>query len=228
MYKISITFVLALVSWACVGQSSRTFDLKNFDALEMGSAFKIDVKQGSYYSIVAEGQQKDLDDLEARVSGGELQIRYKSTLKWNNNRKTVNFTITMPTIKGLDFSGASSSKVSGFGNLGDLNISISGASNANISFASAGNIKLDVSGATRTYIKGKGKNLKVDLSGASTLDTREMPVETATVDVSGASTAKVNVTEQLDAEASGASSVRYVGNPRVRKDTSGASSVKGE
>jgi carbon monoxide dehydrogenase subunit G len=83
-----------------------------------------------------------------------------------------------------------------------------------------------VSGASRVETDGTAASIEADVSGASELDFAGVEAEVVVVNVSGASTVDVTVTEQLDAEASGASTVRYRGDPDVRVDASGSSSVE--
>jgi hypothetical protein len=108
--------------------------------------------------------------------------------------------------------------------------------------------KLDVSGASDIKIDGmlKGTNLKVDLSGASSLK-GAITYASVTVDQSGASNSKLSgsvanldvdvsgasdftgfdlVTENCRAEASGASDVKITVTKDLKVDASGASDVQ--
>ncbi|QNA46171.1 head GIN domain-containing protein [Lacibacter sediminis] len=108
--------------------------------------------------------------------------------------------------------------------------------------------KLDVSGATDIKIDGvlKGSNLKVDLSGASSLK-GAISYASVTVDQSGASNSKLSgtvtnldvdvsgasdftgfdlITENCRAEASGASDVKITVNKDLKVDASGASDIQ--
>ncbi|MEZ4903730.1 MAG: DUF2807 domain-containing protein [Spirosomataceae bacterium] len=92
-------------------RTSRTFNLKDFDRLSLGSAFEITVTKGNH-AVKVEGRKQDIEELEADVVGGKLRIRYKDRSGWNRNRKRVIVTIAMPTLKALDLSGATTSKIS--------------------------------------------------------------------------------------------------------------------
>ncbi len=205
---------------------SRTYDLKGFDRLDLGSAFEIFVTKGSH-AVKVEGRQQDIKDLEADVVGGKLRIRYKDSIGWNKNRKRVTLTISMPTLKGLDFSGATTSKVSGFDDLGNLDLDISGASKSEIQ-VKAQRVIMDVSGASTITLIGSANRLEGEVSGATSLRAYDFPVKEAYLDASGASSIRVSVNGKLEVEASGASNVRYRGAASVRSNTSGASSVKSE
>jgi hypothetical protein len=205
---------------------SRTFNLKDFDRLSLGSAFEINVTKGNH-SVKVEGRKQDIDDLEADVNSGRLRIRYKDSNGWGRNRKRVTVTISMPTLKGLDLSGATISKVSGFNDLGTLDLDISGASKSEIQ-VKAQAIIMDMSGASTINLIGSANRIEGEVSGATSLRAYDFQVKDAFLDVSGASSIKVSVTGKLEVEASGASSVRYRGTASVRSSTSGASSVKSE
>lgn len=200
----------------------KTYDLKSFDKLSMGNAFHINVKQGNDFKVKANGDSRDIDDLIVKVSSGELKIYYS---KWRIRRYRMEIEIEMPTVKEIDFSGASTSYIQGFNNLDELEIDLSGASKATLS-ADARFYEIDLSGASELDVEGNGKEMSVDLSGASKLNAFDTLVDKATLYVSGASTSRVNVKETLNIKASGASKIRYRGNPKVSSNLSGSSKVE--
>lgn len=221
--NLLLVFLIGWVSIAAAQSSQKTFDLKNFDQLSLGSAFEINVKQGNGFRVVASGDQRDLDDLEGKVSGGTLVIKYTERLK---NRSKVSLEITMPSLSGLDLSGATTTVATGFSGGDRLKLDVSGASKLKLN-VSVDALVFDLSGASSTTLVGKATLLKGDISGASSLKARDFPVKEVEVDASGASSVAVNMSEVLTASASGASKVRYSGpGKEIKVSSSGASSVK--
>lgn len=212
-------------SGSVLAQASKTFNVSNFDQLELGSAFIIEVHPGKF-RVEVEGQESDIDDLEAKVTNGSLKIRYTQSGR-NMNRKRVQVRISMPALKGIHFSGASRSTVTGFGSENQMIVDISGASQATIE-AKAKTLDVDVSGASNVSITGNAQKFQGKISGASSFKAEGLEVSQAEVNVSGASAAYLYVKEKLSADASGASRVRYRGSPSVNANTSGASSVRNE
>lgn len=204
---------------------TRTFNVSNFDRLDLGSAFVINVKQGSGFKVTATGRSEDLDDLEASANGGQLVVKFRNRSGWNQRRERVTINVTMPSLRGISFSGASKSTVTGFHNTKSLDIDISGASSSEID-VDAERVTIDFSGASNITLVGNAKRLDGDVSGATTLKAYDLKVASASVEVSGASNARLNVTDRLEAQASGASSVTYRGSASIRSNTSGASSVR--
>ncbi|SDM03644.1 head GIN domain-containing protein [Siphonobacter aquaeclarae] len=224
------TFLLVLLgcSTTLFAQETRTFSLKNFDRFQLSSAFVVDVRPGDF-SVKAEGEAKDLDDLVAEVRNGELDIHFKEKDKgwWKNNRRErVTITLRMPALKGIQLSGATKSDIAGFSS-DKLDIRISGASNAKID-VKAKQVALDLSGASSINLTGSAGEIKGSVSGATSFQGGDFAVDRAVIDASGASSAHVNVKESLSAQASGASKIRYRGHPSVQANTSGASSVRSE
>jgi hypothetical protein len=208
------------------GVSTRTLDLVNFDQLALGSAFTIHVVQGTGFSVKATGELNDLDDLETSVSrSGVLEIRYRNT--WRNRRERMDIDIVMPSLRGVDFSGASVSAVEGFENVRTLDYRLSGASKS-VFTGSADRLNLDLSGAAELDLRGNGGILVGELSGASQVFAFDFPVEEVDLGLSGASRARLRVSKLLKVDASGASSVRYQGSPTVDQHLSGGSNVTRE
>lgn len=230
-YQISSIIIVLLGLSACIREDvgpfqpdEQTYALTGFDRLDMGSAFSITVQPGPAFAIVAEGDRRNLDDLDVYTRNGTLFAEYRN----NRSRKhQTAFLITMPALRGVTFSGASQSTITGFTNISDLAIDLSGASKSQFS-GEASRINVQLSGASVLRVNGDGTQLSADLSGASLLQAFSFPVAEADVTVSGASKASISVSRSLVANASGASTIRYRGEPAVRQRVSGASTVQSE
>lgn len=108
----------------------------------------------------------------------------------------------------------------------EFRLAMSGASKGNVKL-NTDTARVNLSGASRLVLEGKGSDLSVDSSGASTFSARDFPVDSADLQVSGASTLEVAASEKLELEASGGSTVRYWGNPQIRRqDISGGSNLR--
>jgi hypothetical protein len=203
-------------------KAHKEFAILDFDRLEMGSAFNIEVEQSNTFSVDVRGDRRNIDDLEVFKSGNTLIIQFDDNA--NRHHDTYIY-ITMPTLKAVNFSGASVSKIRGFASDDDLDYFLSGASVSQLD-ADFREINLVVSGASHMSLHGSGDELDGEVSGASSLKAFNYPVREATLNVSGASEAHVTVTDELTITASGASSVLYRGSPSVTSNTSGASHVQ--
>jgi hypothetical protein len=202
-------------------ETSKDFSVVNFDRLEMGSAFRIQVEQGNTYSIQVRGDRRNIDDLDVYKRGTTLVMEFDDHA---NRKHDTYITITMPTLTGVSFSGASISTISGFESDGQLDVYLSGASTCQLD-AGYKNTKVILSGASHLVMRGLGDILDGEVSGASDLAAFDFPVRSADLNLSGASGGKVTVSDAMKIVATGASSLLYRGNPVVDAHVSGASNV---
>lgn len=203
---------------------SRTYSIMDFDRIEAGDALIITIKQGTSFSIQADGDRRNLDDLMVYKNGSTLMLRYEHYEKRNYN---TSINITLPTLSGSDFSGAVNAQISGFTNINQFDLALSGASLAQLDMEVT-ELNFVLSGASQLRLTGKGEALLGTLTGASLLSAFTYPSSQAKLIVSGASNAKVSVTQALEVNASGASLVLYRGNPQLKVEASGESIVKPE
>lgn len=215
---------LAIICILTANAQNRSFTVNGFDKLKMGNAFNITVTKGAF-SVQASGRQEDIKDLEARVENGTLRIDFSDGKgwSWGKDRKDIVINITMPSLKGINFSGATESKISGFTSR-TFDIDLSGASNTNINI-SADNVRINCSGASDVKLVGDADMMVADVSGASELKAMDFKVKNIKVTSSGASDARVFASESIVANASGASDIKYKGTKNIKKSTSGSSDV---
>lgn len=205
-------------------EENKTFDVKDFTKLDLGSAFYVTVSPSTTFEVKATGDGSDIDDLDVRVVNGSLKIDYLNKFR-TIRRYRMNIEIKMPTLTEANFSGATDVEIGDLGQLTDLDLSASGASK--IRLRSAVNaIKLDISGASSINLMKKINTVNAEVSGASTLNAFEADVQKAYLDVSGASQVNIAVSDLLEVDASGASTVLYRGDPQVKDSVSGGSKVK--
>jgi hypothetical protein len=207
---------------APLDSKEKVYNVKDFDYLDMGNSFHINVLKSSNFNVKVTGDSRDIDDLIVEERNGTLKIYFRNN--WAIRRYRLDIDIEMPTLKGVDFSGASTSSVKGFDNSTAMKILLSGASKG-VFLTSAKTYDIDLSGASTLEIEGKSQKIYGEMSGASTLNAFSTDVEEASLNLSGASSGRVSVAQQLKVRASGASKVRYRGNAKVDSDLSGSSQV---
>jgi Putative auto-transporter adhesin, head GIN domain len=228
--SLFLLFALSLALFSCNDEDpgprqndDRSFAVVDFDRLEISEALDVTVQQGSSFSIQARGDSRNINDLEVYKNGNTLQIKFDN---YRNRQYTTYITITMPVIRGLDFSGAVNGRINGFTEpISRFDLSLSGASMGQLD-VNANEIYALLTGASNLRIHGTGKKIEASVSGASQFTAFDYPVEMARLTVTGASHAKINAAAQLYVSASGASEVLYRGTPFVEADVAGASSVK--
>lgn len=213
--------------------TGKEYPVQGFSEVEVSSAVGFEITQSPDYSVRATGDKKLIERLQVEVSGQTLRIRLASGLSfhfghWSGGE--IKVVITMPGLKKLAASGASTGTAKGFRSSDDLDLRLSGASQAEIgveagkttvALSGAGRVsgelkakstELKLSGASRCELTGAGGDMRLDSSGASQANLSEFQIQNADVDLSGASRARINMNGTLNADLSGASSLEYTGN----------------
>ena len=124
----------------------------------------------------------------------------------------------------IDLSGASNIDYNGGAE--KFNADISGASNMNC-FGDFKTLKISCSGASNADIEGIGLKADYDCSGASNIEAKKFVVRTAEVELTGASKAKVNASEDIYHDVSRGSKMTYYGDAELHNMNSDTNVVKG-
>jgi hypothetical protein len=190
--------------------SSVSRDLSGFDRIDARGMWEITVEQSDDWDVAFSYAENQADRLDVRVENGRLVLEEEGR-RWSwfrpGNRETIEATITMPALEGIDLAGASELTLSGFS--GDqLDITASGA--------------IEINGSNGSY-----RELTLIVSGAGNVDLDEIAVDNARVVLSGAGDIKLNMNGGvLAGSVSGAGHISYRGTVREENvATSGFSSV---
>jgi hypothetical protein len=219
----------------------KSYDLAGFNEIEISHDFEYDISRADTFRVDASIHQNLTDRLDINRSGQTLIVRLTDGAIANSGAK---ITITLPELVRLEVSGAARGNVAGFKSANNFTLQISGASQSNINVEAA-QTKIDISGASRVNgslkaadlhltvtgashcdLTGSSAPAAIVVSGASTVNMPDLVMQSAGIELSGASTATINTSGKLDLAVSGASTLNYYGNPQMGKmDISGASKI---
>jgi len=202
------------------------FDIRDFSRVDISHAFNVEVIQSGSYEVAVRIDENLQQHLRIEKRGDTLVIGLKPYRSYNLRSVTMEAQVHIPDLRGIDASGASDVRVSGFSSAKDFDVDLSGASYLDGEIT-ARDMRIEVSGASRVRLRGAAENLYLNASGASNLALEDFPVQDADIELSGASEATVVMNGTLDIDASGASRLYFGGSPTMgRVDLSGASSIK--
>lgn len=198
--------------------------VSNFSKLDIGGAFKVYLSQGDQEKLVLEADADEIKEIVTEVVGNKLKIHTKPG--WGEQFHEMTIYLTFKNLDYIDLSGAVDVKSDSPLTFSELEMDVSGAAEINMEMK-ADKYTAEFSGASEITFAGSCKTGYIELSGASELKAEGLQFEDLTIDMSGASEAKIFSTQKLRIDASGASEVRYKGNPPdISIDESGASSIK--
>jgi hypothetical protein len=208
------------------GNYSKSFEVGSFSGLEIGDDFIINIQQADSFSVNLSGEEIYVQEVSVENDGGFLKIGFnedKFHLKKKNRGIEVN--IELPELEEVQFSGVSKAYINDF-NLDNLVMVLSGVSVTEGDFDVAENLEVEMKGAAKLTLEGRGNYLSVQLKGGSVLNSLYYESENVEIIADGASSAKIYSGQTLDASSHGSSSIQYRGDPsRTTLDEQTGSSI---
>lgn len=199
----------------------------NFNGIEASGAVFLYLSQGGTSAIaVSAGDEKYNNKIKTEVKNGILKISVEGGV-WNGfnwtNRKLRAY-VTVTDLNSLDVSGASYVSISGTLKSDDLKLDISGASEIK-GIINVNRLNMDISGASVSKLAGTVKESDIEASGAAKVNNYSLVIDKCKASSSGASSIKVTVNNELNADASGGSNIYYkgAGIGKVLNTSAGAS-----
>lgn len=216
---------VAVYFWLSPGELiSEEMQFSDFIAVDVSSAFEVEITQSSSYSILITADEKIFDNIEVTKTGNILSIGVEPGIVISLS--SLKAEITMPNLVELALSGASRGTIEGFSSSESFVVGLSGASRLDMQDINVGDIEVELSGASTLIAEGSGGNLVSIVSGASRLDLTDFPIDNSDLSISGASQVTVNLVGTLNAVVGGASTLYYIGEPTMGDiDISGDSSI---
>jgi hypothetical protein len=214
---------VAVYYWVLPGNlKTETMEFSDFTAVEVGSAFEVNITQSNSFSVKITAGENIFDRIQVTQTGATLKIEVTPGLGISNGKAE----ITMPELDTLILSGATRGTVEGFNSSNPFVIALSGASSLEMTNTNVGDAEIEVSGASTLNAEGTANDLVALVSGASNVDLTDFPVNDVDINLSGASRATINLDGKLDAELSGASNLEYIGDPTMGDiNIAGASTI---
>lgn len=202
-------------------------DYGYFNALKLSGGVEVVVKQGDECGVRLEGDAEATKNIVLKNTNKTLEVYTDYNEKKKNTEGHVTVYVTVKNdLTRIQCSGATVLASEGELSLSSLNITCSGASDIDLKLKIS-DLKITSSGASKMVFSGDTDKLTLTASGASDFISNELSAKQVRLDFSGASRAKVKVTENLNIKAAGASDIEYVGDPNtVDQEISGGSSVK--
>lgn len=167
----------------------QVFALKGFDKIEMGSAFIVNIKEGTTYEVKATGDSVDIADLLYSLQNNTLLFKYVRT---RPHREGMQIDITLPILRAATLGEAASGSIECADKSDELLLNLKEASHFNL--------------------KGIISKIQASVIEASYLNTYDATNKETILNVEGASQVKVRAEQRLEITAKGVSKVWYRGN----------------
>jgi len=206
----------------------RSFQVADFDSVSLGGPHNVVVQVGPAASVRAEGPAAELDRLEIKVKGGDLEIGTRKDKGWNvGNRRTTPVTIfvTTPRLTAAAIGGSGDmqiDKVEGakfkaaVGGSGDIAIASLKVGEASFAIAGSGGIKA----------VGSAGKADISVVGSGDVDVGGVETRSASVSIAGSGDVRTRAMETADVSIMGSGDVTVSGPAKCSVSKMGSGDVR--
>jgi len=206
---------------------SRTFQLNEFNAINVGGSSNVIFRQSDNYSVTIEMPENLFEyvNMDRAVRGSTLHlIPFKPGIGVNFNRHSPRIYIYAPNLESVSFSGA----VTGVGwdsiYAENFRLNLSGSTSIDLQVYTD-NLQVTSSGASRLTLSGRADTSNIRASGSVRIEAFDLDMRESRITASGSSRVNASVLEHLNASSSGSSRITYRGNPTTNIRSTGSSRV---
>ena len=207
----------------------RAFQVGAFDSVSLGGHHNVIITVGGDRpSVRAEGDERELADLEIETRGNELHIGTKDRVNWSGRRRAVTVHITVPALVAASIGGSGDIRIdnvqgerfnAAIGGSGNIDIASLRVANADLSIAGSGNIR---AGA------GQSQSTEVSVAGSGDVDLHGVESRNAEISIVGSGDVRVRATGAANVSIMGSGDVEVAGGARCNVNKMGGGDVRCE
>ncbi len=196
------------------------FGLSDFDNVDLRGFIDVNISSGNEYGVEMLGSESEKRKYKIYRSGKTLVVEYDGEKKFDWDGKfididEVRINITMPNLQKIEGAGYGTIAFDEFTS-DEMEIEIKGPIKVKGSL-NAHNLIVHLTGKSEAELSGQVNNLDANLQFACKLKAYNLETTDAVVEVSGVSTAKVNVINTLEIDEDITSDIDYHGSPQIIK-----------
>jgi len=203
---------------------SRDFTVLDFTGINIDGAYVVVYRHSDTSSVTIQMQENLFDYLNVGVRNDILHIDSNRSFR-TARYYTPRIYIYAPYLSLARFGGAASMEDWDEISVDRLSIGVSGAASGKL-IVDVNNLSIEAAGAVDFDVYGTASSASISISGAGEIYAANLQTENATVNVTGAGTVDIAVSDTLDITIAGTGTVRYIGNPYVSRSIAGMGSVR--
>lgn len=199
----------------------------DFDAVSLFAAGRIIITQGSESSLSVETDDNLMSYIETEVRDGTLEI------KAQREGRSYNLDPTGDVVLRVGVTDLNRVEIFGAGQLeagtlivDALELRVMGSADVTIDGLTADRFAVEIPGHADMDIGGAVPDQSIRWLGAGNYDGSDLRSENVDIDILGAASVDVWVTDVLDVTITGAGTVQYYGTPSVDQTVTGSGSIK--
>ena len=219
MKHILLSSLFLISSFTIKAQTSQVRETSPFKKIEVSGAANVVFTQSDTLKLKVVADEKEINNIFTTFENETLVIKAKGSFT-----HSYKIYVSGNSINQITISGASKFTSSNNVTSDSISINVSGASDLILNVGAKA-IDVMLSGASGVNLEGTTQTLYSTISGASSLKSYKLVTNTANITTSGASAAKVFVSEKINAHATGSSTIKFKGEPKEISAEASSSSM---
>ncbi|WP_321397819.1 head GIN domain-containing protein [Emcibacter sp.] len=238
----ALLMAAALPGLALAG--GKSYDLKEFDRIEIDSSVDFEIEVGRKQSVKVEASEETLERLDIFVRGHTLTIRHKrgKYRNWSGEKPEIN--ISMQVLEQLEINGSADGAIKGLkgkrfnlelngsgeidlsGRVGRLDVELNGSGEVVGDKVNTEHASVEINGTGDVTLEGTCEKLDLEINGSGEFDGQRLKCKVADVEIMGSGDASVYASDLVDVEVIGSGTVDISGKPeKVMKEVRRHSNV---
>jgi hypothetical protein len=208
----------------CAADRRETRPVSGFTAVSLAAPVKVQLTQADTESLVLEGDEAALAEIETVVENGTLKIRPRTRAGLPSFSKVKAF-LAAKTIERIAISGSGDISAPALRSEG-LKVAIAGSGDVRIASLTSGKVEVSISGSGDVTLGGKADAVSSTIAGSGGVRLGKLETRQAKVSIAGSGDATFWARDTLDVTIMGSGDVRYYGDPAITKVVMGSGSLK--
>ncbi|HEK19368.1 MULTISPECIES: head GIN domain-containing protein [unclassified Mucilaginibacter] len=199
--------------------------LSGFNAVNAAGSYDIYITQGSTESVKVDAPADMISNIITEVKVGVLKIHPKSNNYYWNNDKKVTIYVTLINVNEVNVGGSGNVYFKNGLKAPSLKLGVGGSGDIQ------GKIEVkelmsSVMGSGDINIAGHADAASISVSGSGDFNAQDLATGSTKIRVSGSASARVNVSDNLDAAVTGSGDIHYTGTVKnISSHQSGSGSI---
>lgn len=183
----------------------------------------VHLQQGGFEQLRVRAEEQVHERLRIEMQGGNLMIGFQPGTSVQNS-SAIEFFLTVSDLSRIEMSGVGSIQANSL-SAGDLTLIKHGLGDIELLGLNANRVDVTKSGLGAVRLAGQATRQFLSLEGMGDYNATGLQTQEAYLTLRDSSSARVQVSDRLDAAIHGSGSVYYYGNPAITRTGSGSGSV---
>jgi hypothetical protein len=187
-------------------------NLKDFQAVSLTGPDDVIIKQGTSFSVRADGPREAVDQLDIKVSDGTLEVGRKRSGNWAGNHEGGDTTVyvTLPSLTRVSLAGSGNMNVERLEGT-QVKADLTGPGDLVIDAVHADKADLSLTGSGDLTAAGRVKQAALSATGSGNISAENLDVDRASLRLVGSGDVAVHASQGADISIMGSGDAQVLG-----------------